>query len=117
MEYRNRHDFLPANAKRSGNREQIQLRNAAAPRRRRIEGIREHRPNLSDGQIVGKTGHGRFLQRIEAPDFVDSQDVVRVPVREEQRVHAPDAECERLHPEIRPRINQQRLTVVGLDQG
>jgi hypothetical protein len=41
--------------------------------------------------------------------------MIRVAMREEDGVHPPDAVRERLHPQVRTGVHEQRRAVVGSD--
>ena len=65
---------------------------------------------------VAVTGHRPPLQRVEAADLVEPEDVIGVAVREEDGVDAADAERQRLRAQVGSGIDQQRVPVVGLDE-
>ena len=64
---------------------------------------------------IPEARHRALLQRIEPADFVEAEDVIGVAVREDHRVHAPKTEPQRLRAQVRPRVHQDGLPVVGFD--
>ena len=47
-----------------------------------------------------------MLQRVESPDLVDPEDVIRMPVREQQRIDVPDVERQRLGSKVGPGVDE-----------
>ena len=55
----------------------------------------------------------RALQRVEAPQLVEPEDVIGVAVREEDRVDARDAVAQRLLPKIGRRVDEDARAYPG----
>jgi hypothetical protein len=110
------YNLLPSDAERSSDREQLELRDPAAFRRRRIKGVREHRAYFAEGVRISEAGNRLPLQRVESPHLVEAEDVIGMPVREQQRIDAAHIEPERLGPEIRSGIDEQVQPVIRFHQ-
>ena len=115
MKDRDRHDLLAADAERTDDTEQFDLRKSAAARRGRVEDVKECSPEIVQRDLVAEAGHRALLQHVEAAHVVEAHDVIGVAVRKDDGVDAPHAESQRLRSNIRPGINQQRASIVGLD--
>ena len=66
--------------------------------------------------LVAVTRNRRLLHHVEAAHFVESHDVIGVAVRIDNGVDASDAVRERLHAQVRRRVDEHRRPAVGLNQ-
>ena len=74
----------------------------------RLEGIREDAPQVGQRPLVAVERDRPLLQRVEAPQLVEAEDVVGVAVRVEHRVDAGQLEAQGLGPQVRGGVDQDR---------
>src|SRR4029078_11616400 len=92
---RHRHDFLPANAERTDDLEQFELRETATLRGRRIKNVEERPSQILQRRRVAVARHRPLMDRVEAADVVEAHDVIGVTVREYDGVHPAHVEGQR----------------------
>ena len=115
MHQRHGHDLHTGEAEGSGNAEQRQLRQSAARLNRRIERVRKHAAEARHRRGIRVAADRRPLHLVEAPDVVQAEHMIRVVVREQDRIDAADVALQRLRAQVGRRVDQDRQAV-HLDQ-
>ena len=87
----------------------------AAHRLFSVEDITEILLNVGQGQVVAVTGDDGFVEKVEAPQFVDAVHMIGVMVGVQHSVDLCDVVPEALLPEVRGGVDQNIESVV-LDQ-
>ena len=74
---------------------------------------------LKRGDRLGGRIHGQrgFLPHVKRANVVESQDVIGVAMREENRVQAFQAHAERLRAEVRRRVDHRGLPLMNQEHG
>ncbi len=86
----------------------IDPRNAAAHPLHAVEGVVKRAADVVPRRRRRIAGDRAALDPVEAPDIVQPEDVIGVAVREEDRIDALDAGGERLLPEVRRSVDEDR---------
>ena len=73
----------------------------------RIEHVAEHPADVVERRGVAVARHRAAHQRIEPPHVVHAEDVIGVPVGEEDRVNARDAVAQRLRAQVGPGVDEE----------
>ena len=82
------------------------LGDSAALRGVLIEDVRKRSSQIAFGPRVRVARDGFLLQSIESTHLVESEDVIRVAVREQDRVETADAKRQRLRTQVGRRIDE-----------
>ena len=114
VQQRHRHDLDAAERERAGDREQRQLRQAAAGLPRRLEDVREHLAQARRPCAASREARDRrLLHLVEPPHIVEPEDVIGVAVREQDRVDAADVVGERLRAQVGRGVDEDRTHRAG----
>ena len=111
---RDRNDLDAAERERSGDREEPQLRDAAAVLPRPGEDVREDPPQIGLGLRARRSR--RSASRcipLNGARLVEAEHVIGVAVREQDRVDAPDVVGERLRAQVGRRVDENRTDRPG----
>jgi tetrapyrrole methylase family protein / MazG family protein len=100
------HDSNSADGQRTRDFGGGQPGHTAAFLQRALEHIRELTPDRLQRLAVPVTRDRRALKRVETAEIIEPEDVIRVCMCEEDRIHARESVLERLLPQIRSRVDK-----------